>query len=422
MQISVPESKQGYQDTAPLEKGGKRLHEFVAKFSHDWMMFSAAGLAYNLMIAVVPFGIALLAVLGFTLGNLNPQAQTRVIQQISHAFPSAISSQNVLQPAITRLNQSAGLLTIVAVALAILGGSRLFIALARCFDIVYRTESRRLLPQYVTALLMMLVFIILTPIMALASFLPAVMLSLLQSSALSQLPGVVQFAHNSLILSLASLLSSILVAWILFLTIYMAVPNQRISFKHSWLGAVVAALLLVLFLVLFPFYITHFMQSYTGITGFAIIFLLFFYYFAMILLFGAQINAYFAEGVRPLPDTLATVLRKAVGHNQAEPAEPGQLAQTTTSPVQGAQVSAQILVVQPVRSTTQGKRKRKLTNLFGLSRKSAQKKALQPVSKKRTHSKGSIVQAIAGTALAFTATVIRLRRSKRRATRSLRER
>ena len=426
MQISLPEPKKNYQGTTSLERGSRSLHQFITKFNHDWMMLSAAGLAYSLMIAVVPFGIAILAVLGLTLGRLNPQAQTQLVQQIQHAFPSAISSQNVLQPAITRLNQSAGFLTILAVVTAIFGGSRLFIAIERCFDIVYRTYPRRTVSQYIMALLMMLVFLVLTPIMVLVSSLPAVMLSLLQNSALSQLPGIVQIAHNSFVLNIASLLGSVLVAWILFQAIYMAIPNQRISFKQSWLGAIVAALLLILFLVLFPFYITHFMSSYTGVAGFAVIFLLFFYYFAMILLFGAQINAYFAEGVQPLPATLATVLRDAVGRNSSEPAELDKVAQTAT--VSGSQASArtseadaltpsaQIQTSASTTATAQSNQsavaaqKRTFSNLFGLLKKGKPSIAAQTTPPQKAHSKGSIVPAIVGTALAFTATIIQLRK------------
>src|SRR6202047_3600603 len=44
-----------------------------------------------------------------------------------------------------------------------------------------------------------------------------------------------------------------LVCRLLLEAIYIVVPNQRISFRHSWRGAVVAAVLLQLYLSLFPF-------------------------------------------------------------------------------------------------------------------------------------------------------------------------
>jgi uncharacterized BrkB/YihY/UPF0761 family membrane protein len=75
---------------------------------------------------------------------------------------------------------------------------------------------------------------------------------------------------------------------------------------------------LEIFLLLFPFYITHFMGSYTGEVGFLFILLLFFYCFAVILLIGAEVNAFFAAGVRALPDTLANFI-----HRKANEAEKG---------------------------------------------------------------------------------------------------
>jgi len=328
MQVSLPETNKNTSDQNVLSRGTRRSHEFLAKFSHDWMMQLSAGLAYNLMVAIVPMGIAVIAVLGFTVGNLNPAAQAQLIDRIQHSFPSTISSQNILEPVLTRLSKSAGFLSVLAVATAIFGGSRLFIAIERCFDIIYHTSPRPAIRQNLMGLLMMLVFIVLIPIMVLASSLPAVIISLVRSSTFSQFPLVSQLARNGLILSAASILGSLLVSWILFQSIYMVVPHQKISFKKSWQGAIVAALLLEVFLSLFPFYVTHFMSSYTGVAGFAIIFLLFFYYFAVILLFGAEVNAYFAEGVRPLPYQLATMLQESV-----DP-QPGALkGQSTTTPL-----------------------------------------------------------------------------------------
>ncbi len=85
----------------------------------------------------------------------------------------------------------------------------------------------------------------------------------------------------------------------MFEAIYIVVPNQHISFRNSWLGAVVAAVLLQVYLsFFFPFYATHFLGNYTGNIALAVVLLFFFYYFAVILLLGAEINAFFAEDIR----------------------------------------------------------------------------------------------------------------------------
>ncbi|MGH2479863.1 MAG: YihY/virulence factor BrkB family protein, partial [Ktedonobacteraceae bacterium] len=231
-------------------------------------------------------------------------------ERFQHIFPSTLSS-NLLQLALASLNRHAGFLGLLAIITAIFGGSRLFISIEGYFAIIYRTTPRKIIAQNVMAFLMLLLYIVLTPLMIFASSVPALLLVLVQNSALNQIPGVTRLAQNSLLLSTGSILGSLVVSWILFEAIYLIVPNQKISFKKSWMGAVVSAILLQLFLFLFPLYITHFMGNYTGEAGFLVIFLLFFYYFAVILLLGAEINAYFVEGVPALPDNVAAVLRDA---------------------------------------------------------------------------------------------------------------
>lgn len=306
-----------------LQESSEYTQKFITKLNNDWMMSSAAGLAYNLLLALTPIAIALISILGFVVGMLDLSSQRQLITRVQHIFHLPFSSANILQPALTSLHNNAGLLGFIAIITAILGGSRLFIAIEGYFDIIYRTHPRGLIAQNVMAVLMLLVYIILTPCMIFASSMPALLLTLVRSSTLNQLPGVTQFTHNGLLLSAAGISGSLLVSWILFEAIYLVVPNQKISITKSWKGAVISALLLQLFLFLFPLYIAHFMGNYTGEAGFAVIFLLFFYYFAVILLLGAEINAYFSEGVQPLPNNLAVVLREA--YNPQEYSEPQAL-------------------------------------------------------------------------------------------------
>lgn len=89
-------------------------------------------------------------------------------------------------------------------------------------------------------------------------------------------------------------------------------PNKKIALKHIWLGAWIAAFLLEIFIVLFPLYIRRFMGSFIGLIGFAIILITFFYYFAVILILGVQINAYFGDRIQPLSEDLGTFLSQAV--------------------------------------------------------------------------------------------------------------
>ena len=325
-----------------LIKDTRPLQDLFNKFNNDWDMNAAAGLAYNLMTAIVPIVIALVAVVGLTVGSLDPKATADLTARIQQLLPANLHAADVIGIALKSLRQRAGILGILAILASIFGGSRLFVSIEGYFDIIYRTAPRSFLPQNVMAILMMVAFLILIPLLLLASSMPALLQSLATIPVIDQIPGVAQVTRNAFFLGLISIVTGLVIGWILFEAIYIVVPNMRLSFRHSWRGAIVAAIALEAFLALFPFYTTHFMGSYTGTAGFVLILLVFFYYFAVILLIGAEINAYFSLGVPPLPNNIAVVLRDAVGGEKGEDASA-----KSTAVEQKAEVIAQKVVKTP---------------------------------------------------------------------------
>jgi membrane protein len=282
-------------------KGFNSIMGFINKFNYDWVFSLASGLAYNLMVATVPLLIAILALAGFIFGGLNPSIQQQLVQQIEQRFPPPIPSQEIVELALNTLNQDAGVLGIIAIVMAIIGGSGLFIAMEGQFDIIYQIRTRDIIRQYIMAFGMLLVFVLLAPFMLFANSIPTVLHSFAQKTALGQ----TQIVSSGIGFDILTIFCGLLATWILIETMYLVVPNQHISFRESWLGALLAAVATQAYLQLFPFYATHFLKSYTGTVGFAIIFILFFYYFAVILLGGAEINAFFAQGKRALPENMA---------------------------------------------------------------------------------------------------------------------
>lgn len=287
----------------------KSLRDFFTKFNNDWTMGFASALAFNLITAILPILIAIVAVIGFTVGNLDPAAQQQLIANLQNLFPD---SGTFLSIAFAVLKRNAGLFTIIAILLALFGGSRLFVSMEGYFDIIYHTRTRSLLKQNLMALVMLLIFMVLTAPMIVASSIPAVLQVILQHTLITELPA------HAFFFGLLSIVVSLAISWVLFEAVYIIVPNQRISFRDSWLGAVVAAVLLQLYLSLFPLYITHFLFSFTdktaGTTGLLVILLFFFYYFAVILLLGAEINAFFAEEIKSTPDNLANMVHALTSH------------------------------------------------------------------------------------------------------------
>ncbi|GAC1392216.1 MAG: hypothetical protein NVSMB38_15000 [Ktedonobacteraceae bacterium] len=293
-----------------LEKQTKPFQQFLTKFNNDGTMTFAGTLAYNLMLAMFPILIALIAILGFTLGKLNPDAVKSIENQIAGLFPqSKIAVSQIISGAVTQLTKSAGLLALLAILTAVIGGSRLFIVIEQFLDLTYHLRPRPLIRQNLVAIGMLLLFVLLIPFMVVASTAPAVVLSLTKFIPL--------LGNNPVVATLVSIiggiLSGIIVGFILFEAIYFVMPNQKISWRNSWRGALIASIALEVYLFAFPFYASHFLGGYAGVIGGGIILLLFFYYFAVILLLGAEINAFFSEHVQPLPNDIVTFVSTMAG-------------------------------------------------------------------------------------------------------------
>jgi membrane protein len=308
-------SKTGFsRKLQTIEKKAQPAIDFYMKFGNDWSWNNAAGLAYNLILAIFSLVIALVAFLGFFLGSLDPVAYHREITTLTSTVSSLAGIKPLIAGALTALKRDAGLLGIIAILVGIFNGSRMFLFMEGCLDIIYHVKPRGVIQQNVMAILMMLLFVLLVPIIVLASALPTLVFSILQRTPLSTIPGI------NLIFSLGGILGGLIACYILFQVIYIVVPNQKISWKHSWRGSVVAAVLLEAFLVLFPLYVAHFLGVFAGALGLLIL-LIFFYYFALILFLGAEVNAFFAEGVRKTALDLVTMVHVMSSHEPTQEAD-----------------------------------------------------------------------------------------------------
>ncbi|HEY7417454.1 MAG TPA: YihY/virulence factor BrkB family protein [Ktedonobacteraceae bacterium] len=398
-----------------VEKGIQPATTFFTKFNNDWVMNFSAGLAFNILTAIVPIVVAIVSIAGLVVGSLDPAARTRLISSISKIFPSTLSSngQNVLAPALVSLSKNAGLLGIIAVLLALFGGSRLFVTLEGYFDVIYHTRPRNVVRQNIMALIMMLVFIVLVPMMVFAGSGPALVLSLLKATPLAHVPGF------NLLFGLGGLFAGIICAWIFFLVIYIVVPNQRISFRNSWLGALVAAVLVQLYLTLFPFYVTHFLNNYTGAagaTGFAIILLFFLYYFAVILLLGAEINSYFAERIQATPESIPAMTHRLTSHlptNEREIKEEAATSHKGEEPKRVFPESKAEQLEAHTKTESAENDKNQAAQQTQPAHTNHHRKLGKKDSSRKSSSRSTIVALIAGTALTFLLGLFRQYQVKR---------
>jgi YihY family inner membrane protein len=390
------------KDTRPIQK-------FINKFNNDWVMNFAGIMAYNLMLAIFPIAIALLGIAGLILSG-DPTLKTSIINQASKI--AGLGSLVTL--AADQLGKDAGILLIIAILTSVFGGSRLFVTLEGILDILYRVRPRPVIRQNLIAIGMLILFIILIPIMVAASVIPSLFQLLLNSPTLKSIPVVSTLTSGfggGLLVNLVSAAVGVLIAFILFESIYFVVPNQKISWRNSWKGALSAAVLLEIFLVAFPFYTTHFLKGYAGQVGLIIILLIFFYYFAVILLLGAEVNAFFSEKVQPLPNDLVTFVSTMGGKLNRDIPEAESDTHVNTHPTDSAD-KAHVSDELQHEDTIQTRNKHIQHQIASAAQSNDEARDAAKERKKQAQGPGkliAILSAVAGTALAFLFQVLQLR-------------
>src|SRR5260370_36496263 len=83
------------------KESAKTLRDFFTKFNNDWVMGFASALAFNLITAILPMLIAIIAIVGFTVGSLDP-AEQQLISHLQSLFPSSDTFLNFAFASLTR--------------------------------------------------------------------------------------------------------------------------------------------------------------------------------------------------------------------------------------------------------------------------------------------------------------------------------
>lgn len=266
------------------------LRIFFEKITADWMFTLAGLLAYNFLLALFPLALLLVAVATLSFNHIPGAGVHSLENNITTALSNNIGGA-VVAAANDDLHNSAGALLIIGVLTALFLGSRLFVAMQNCFCVIYRARPRSLLQQNVLALTLTIVFVLGGQLLFLASDVPTTIVSLFLSHALDILGPFLTKAIGVFV--------GFLIALVVFLMIYTLLPNRPTRFAEVWRGAALAAALLVAYLTIFPLYAQLFLRpnAYGAAAGFVILLLFFVYYLSLILLFGAELNAW-TSGLR----------------------------------------------------------------------------------------------------------------------------
>jgi YihY family inner membrane protein len=317
-QVSSAPSRHG----SPWEARKQTLLDFWTKCANDWIFNFSGLLAYTLLMSIFPLFLVLLAIAGLSLGRLSPDALDSLASSLVATLPGKTGGE-IVRAVLTNLRKSTGWLFALGLLLALFTGSRLFITIESSLSMIFRLRPRDTVHQNIMAFLMVLLYVVLVPIHFLAS-------SASDALAHALFPG----GTNAALVRLVGIASAFVVAVLLFGAIYVVVPNRPVQVKEVWKGTLVGAGLLVLYELLFPLYQNVFLNpgNYGPLAGFAIVILVFFYYFAFILLLGAEIHE-LTSRQRQTASDLASIIHEVQAHNTTRGAA-GPTAGTPTEDLQ----------------------------------------------------------------------------------------
>jgi membrane protein len=256
----------------------------LRKFNDDNGFFLSSGIAFNILINLIPFILLLLALVGTYLYN-DQEVLNHIRAYLRNVAPT-------LDPKIIGnlmdLIESRQIVGILGFAGLLWFSTWVFGSLRIALNIVFRVEKSRGMLRGIGIDLLM---ILLAGILLLVSMILSPVVTFLQGYQ-----GQISVAIGPTIQWILKYLLPFFLTYCLFFLIYKIIPHKKVHFTPALQAALFASLLWELAKHLFAWYVVHLAQYsfFYGSLSTLVIFVLWVYYSSTILVVGGEF-AYFLE-------------------------------------------------------------------------------------------------------------------------------
>jgi membrane protein len=294
------------------------LKQTFAEWSEDKAPQLGASLAFYSALSIAPLLVIALAIAGFFLGEDAARGQ------IVHELQSLVGPDGgkAIEDMIQSANKpSTGIIaTVLSVVTLLFGASGVFGQLQDALNTIWevKPKSGRGFWGFVKDR-----FLSFTMVMGVAFLL---LVSLLITAALASFGLVAERLPESVqwIAQITNMVVSFLVITALFAMMFKLLPDVKMAWSDVWLGAVVTAVLFTAGKFAIGLYLGHSsMASSYGVAGSFVVLLVWTYYSAQILFFGAELTQVYANehGSRIVPAENAVPLTEKERANEGRPHE-----------------------------------------------------------------------------------------------------
>ena len=279
----------------PVQRLGliKALAALLRRAGEAWIADNAprlgAALAFYTLFSLAPVLIVTVFLAGVIFGD--KAAQGEIVRQFQGLIGAqgAIAIETIIQstnrPALGVFATTFGVLAIF------IGASGAFNELQDALDMIWKVDHRTKSFWTVTIKqrLLSLGLVLATGFLLLTSLVVTAFLSATEKYISNLLPKLL------VLLESINLVFSFCIITLLFALIFKFIPDTAIPFRDVWMGAAVTSILFTVGKVIIGFYLGHSaLTSAYGAAASLVIFLIWIYYSAQILLFGAELTHVYA--------------------------------------------------------------------------------------------------------------------------------
>jgi membrane protein len=297
--------------------------------AEDNVPFLAGGLAFNILLALVPFVLLLITGLSFLLGSEPAEAATTVTELVERLLPTdAPSAGELLRGVITDVLSTRGAVTIYSAIGFAWFSTRLFGSLRSVLALIFDGSDRSIVVGKVfdfvatiVATFAVVVYVVFSAYLGLATT---------RGLEILREVGLRDAAMGGVTYVLGRLLT-MTVVFVLFYALYRGLPRRRPTMRIATVGALSATLLFELARHLFTLMVRHFDPSslYTGTIAAIVAVVFWTYYSAFLFLIGGEV----AQAFDLRRGELALLQQSAAPQRELAPStQPKRVAASPTKP------------------------------------------------------------------------------------------